>query len=212
MLARSVEQVRLLEADDDDFDGDVLDRRLHNAAQMRRVRGVIINRQRATLLELRDRGAYSSEALTAALSRLDATRNEVEAAARRANAHDFIESLSAGYETRVGERGVKLSGGQKQRICIARAFLANPRILLLDEATAAVEPESEHLILTALERLEEGRTAIIVSHRLPLVRDCDAILVLRDGKIAERGTHDELMARGGWYARMYLMQVEGVVS
>jgi len=144
--------------------------------------------------------------------RLDATRDEVEAAARRANAHDFIESLSAGYETRVGERGVKLSGGQKQRICIARAFLANPRILLLDEATAAVEPESEHLILTALERLEEGRTAIIVSHRLPLVRDCDAILVLRDGKIAERGTHGELMTRGGWYARMYLMQVEGVVS
>lgn len=115
-------------------------------------------------------------------------------------------------DRRVGERGVKLSGGQKQRICIARAFLANPRILLLDEATAAVEPESERLILTALERLEEGRTAIIVSHRLPLVRDCDAILVLRDGKIAERGTHDELMTRGGWYARMYLMQVEGVVS
>lgn len=141
--------------------------------------------------------------------RNEATLEEVERAARAANAHEFIEQLPEGYETRVGERGVKLSGGQKQRLCIARAFLANPAILLLDEATASVEPESEMLILGALERLEAGRTTFIVSHRLSLVRDCTRILVVRNGGISEEGTHRELMTRGGWYARMAALQLEG---
>jgi ABC-type multidrug transport system fused ATPase/permease subunit len=139
--------------------------------------------------------------------RLDATDEEIVEAAKLANAHEFIEELPDGYETVVGERGVRLSGGQKQRICIARAFLANPKILLLDEATASVEPESEAIIQATLERLMEGRTTIIVSHRLSMVRDCDQILVVQDGRIVERGTHDELMANGGWYARMYRLQM-----
>jgi len=139
--------------------------------------------------------------------RLDATDDEVVEAAKLANAHEFIEQLPNGYDTVVGERGVRLSGGQKQRICIARAFLANPRILLLDEATASVEPESEAVIHAALERLMEGRTTIIVSHRLSMVRDCDQILVIQGGQVVERGTHEELMANGGWYARMYRLQM-----
>ncbi len=139
--------------------------------------------------------------------RLDATDEEIVEAAKLANAHEFIEQLPNGYETVVGERGVRLSGGQKQRICIARAFLANPRILLLDEATASVEPESEAVIQAALERLMEGRTTIIISHRLSMVRDCDQIFVIQDGQIVEKGTHEQLMANGGWYARMYRLQM-----
>ncbi|MCS6829919.1 MAG: ABC transporter ATP-binding protein [Armatimonadota bacterium] len=141
--------------------------------------------------------------------RLDATDEEIETAARLANAHDFICDLPDGYDTLVGERGVKLSGGQKQRICIARAFLANPKVLLLDEATASVEPESEALIQAALERLMQGRTTIIVTHRLSLVRDCDRILVFDEGRVIESGSHQELMALEGWYARMYRLQMEG---
>ncbi len=139
--------------------------------------------------------------------RLDASPDEIRHAAALANAEEFIEKLPNGYQTVVGERGVKLSGGQKQRICIARAFLANPKVLLLDEATASVEPESEAIIQSALERLMEGRTTIIVSHRLSMVRNCDQILVIEGGKITERGTHEELMARLGWYSRMYLLQM-----
>jgi ABC-type multidrug transport system fused ATPase/permease subunit len=139
--------------------------------------------------------------------RLGASAEEAYAAARQANAHDFILGLPRGYQTVTGERGVRLSGGQKQRLCIARAFLADPRILLLDEATAAVEPETEALIQAALERLMLGRTTVIVSHRLSMVRDCDLIVVIERERIAERGRHDELMSRGGWYARMYRLQM-----
>ena len=138
--------------------------------------------------------------------RLDADEAAMFEAARQANAHDFILSLPEGYDTVVGERGVKLSGGEKQRLCIARAFLANPRILLLDEATASVEPESEALIQAALDRLMLGRTSVVVSHRLSMIRNADQIVVIRDGHVAEQGSHAELMSGRGWYARMYQMQ------
>ena len=141
--------------------------------------------------------------------RLDASDEEIETAARLANAHEFIMDLPQGYDTLVGERGVKLSGGQKQRICIARAFLANPRVLLLDEATASVEPESEVLIQAALERLMQDRTTIIVTHRLSLVRDCDRILVIDEGRVMESGRHEQLVQKNGWYARMYRLQMDG---
>lgn len=137
----------------------------------------------------------------------DVTDEMCEQAARLANAHDFIEGLPEGYATVVGERGVRLSGGQKQRICIARALLADPRILLLDEATASVEPESESIIQAAVQNLMKGRTAIIVSHRLSMVRDCNELVVIEDGRITERGSHDELMSADGWYARMYRLQM-----
>lgn len=138
--------------------------------------------------------------------RPDAGAEEVEAAAAMANAHEFITEMPEGYQTLVGERGVKLSGGQRQRISIARAFLTDPRILLLDEATSAVEAESEWIIQAALERLMAGRTTVVVSHRMSMVRGADEILVLDGGRIVERGRHGDLMAGTGLYARMVNMQ------
>ena len=135
-------------------------------------------------------------------SRPDAAQSEVEDAARAANAHDFIVELPEGYETRVGERGVMLSGGQRQRIAVARAFLVQPRILLLDEATSAVEPESERLIQEAIDRLMEGRTTVLATHRLSAVRAADVIFVLERGRLVEQGTHSELIEMNGVYARM----------
>lgn len=127
--------------------------------------------------------------------RPDATQEEVEAAARAANAHNFICDLPDGYNTLVGERGVRLSGGQKQRLSIARAFLVNPQLLLLDEPTSAVEPESEALIVDALERLMRGRTTLVVSHRLSLAHSADRVVVIADGRVVEDGPPDELLAR-----------------
>ncbi len=128
-----------------------------------------------------------------------ASRDEVMEAARQANAHDFISDFEDGYETLVGPRGIKLSGGQRQRVAIARAILADPKILLLDEATSALDSESERLVQSALDRLMEGRTSMIIAHRLSTVRNADRILVLQYGKIVESGSHDELMARTGTY-------------
>ncbi|MFM7322490.1 MAG: ABC transporter ATP-binding protein [Armatimonadota bacterium] len=130
----------------------------------------------------------------------------LRAAAERANAHTFIAALPQGYDTEIGERGVKLSGGQRQRIAIARAFLADPLLLLLDEPTSAVEPESEQIVQQSLAQLMRGRTTFITSHRLSLVRDADRILVFDQGGLAESGTHDELMALGGAYAGMVRLQ------
>ena len=132
----------------------------------------------------------------------DATREEVEQAARLAGAHDFIMDTPHGYDTYVGERGVRLSGGQKQRISIARVFLKNPPILLLDEATSALDNESERLVQQSLERLSQGRTTLTIAHRLSTIRNADRIVVLADDGIAEEGTHSELLARGGLYAQL----------
>ncbi len=138
--------------------------------------------------------------------RLDATDDEVEAAARAANAHDFVTALPAGYDSSVGDRGSRLSGGQRQRIAIARAILKDPPILLLDEATSSLDNESERLVQDALDRLMRGRTTIIVAHRLSTIRNADRIAVLDDGWLVELGTHDELLGHDGLYARLYRLQ------
>jgi subfamily B ATP-binding cassette protein MsbA len=138
--------------------------------------------------------------------RLDATEEEILAAASAANAHEFITALPDGYDTIVGERGTKLSGGQRQRVAIARAILKNPRILLLDEATSSLDNESEQLVQDALSRLMENRTTLIIAHRLSTVRIAHRIAVLNKGRIVELGTHDELMVLNGLYAKLYDMQ------
>lgn len=138
--------------------------------------------------------------------RLDATDDDIEAAARAANAHEFILDAADGYRTEVGERGVKLSGGQRQRVAIARALLKDPPILLLDEATSALDAESEAAVQDALTHLMEGRTTFVIAHRLATVRDADRILVMNEGRIVDQGTHDDLVARGGLYARLAALQ------
>jgi ABC-type multidrug transport system fused ATPase/permease subunit len=138
----------------------------------------------------------------------DATEDELIAAARTANADDFITKLPEGFDTELGERGVKLSGGQKQRLALARAILADPKILILDEATSSVDAEAEYLIQQALERVLKGRTALVIAHRLSTIRNADKILVLDAGRIVEAGNHTELMERGGLYSRLYQRQME----
>ena len=138
--------------------------------------------------------------------RLDATREEVETAAKAANAHDFIMQLPNGYETMLGDRGMNISGGQRQRISIARAILKNPQILILDEATSALDTESERVVQEALDRLMVGRTSFVIAHRLSTIKNADKIMVLEKGQLIEQGNHDELMAMDGLYAHLYKIQ------
>jgi ATP-binding cassette subfamily B protein len=140
--------------------------------------------------------------------RVGATQEEIEQAARLAQVHDFIVSLPDGYDTRVGERGLKLSGGEKQRVAIARTILKDPRILILDEATSALDTRTEQEIQAALRAVTRHRTTLVIAHRLSTVVDADEIIVLADGGVAERGRHTALMARGGLYARMWALQAE----
>lgn len=142
-----------------------------------------------------------------AYGRPEATPGEIEAAARAAQAHEFIVGLDDGYATMIGERGVSLSGGQRQRLAIARAFLMNPRVLVLDDATASVDSETERLIQEALARLSEGRTTFVIAQRISTVRNADLILVLREGRIVERGRHDALLSAGGTYREVFARQL-----
>ena len=136
----------------------------------------------------------------------DATLDDVVQAARMAQAHDFITEMPNGYDTQIGERGVRLSGGQKQRLALARAILVDPEILILDEATSAVDTRTEHEIQKALEQVMQGRTSLIIAQRLSTIKHADRIVVLKDGIVAESGTHSELLALGGEYARIYNLQ------
>ncbi len=143
-----------------------------------------------------------------AYGRTGASMEDIIAAAEVARAHNFILELDNGYATRVGERGVTLSGGQKQRIAIARALLADPRILILDDSTSSVDTETEHLIQEALSDLMKGRTTFIIAQRLLTLKHADCILVVDDGRIVERGTHEQLLAEAGLYRQIYDMQLK----
>jgi ATP-binding cassette subfamily B protein/subfamily B ATP-binding cassette protein MsbA len=147
-----------------------------------------------------------------AYGRRHATDAEIEDAARRANAHEFIVRLPEQYETFIGERGVKLSGGQCQRLAIARAVLASPQILILDEATSNLDTESEQLIQASMATLLAGRTTFVIAHRLSTIRRADLILLMEDGRVLERGTHEELMSARGAYYRMVLRQMESSIE
>ena len=140
--------------------------------------------------------------------RLDATEEEVIEAAKRANIHDYILSMEHGYDTVIGERGVRLSGGQKQRLSIARVFLKNPPILILDEATSALDNTTEIMIQRALDELCKGRTTLVVAHRLSTIQNADQIAVISGGCVVEQGSHAELMQQGGLYADLYRLQFQ----
>jgi ATP-binding cassette subfamily B protein len=142
----------------------------------------------------------------------NATTAEVEAAARAAHAHDFIMRLPQGYDTSVGERGTLLSVGERQRVTIARALIKDPRIVILDEATASLDAESEGLVQEALDRLLQGRTTFVIAHRLATVVNADRIIVLKDGHVAETGPHRELVRQGGYYAELVRRQTAGLIE
>ena len=138
--------------------------------------------------------------------KLDATDDEIIAAAKAVNAHDFIMSLEDGYDTNVNERGSRLSLGQRQLISFARALLANPKILILDEATSNIDTHTERLVQKGIQKLLTGRTSIVIAHRLSTIRDCDKIMVVSDGKIIECGTHEQLLRQKGAYYDLYMAQ------
>ena len=144
--------------------------------------------------------------------RPDAKQDDVIEAARLAHLHEFVESLPDKYKTVVGERGLKLSGGERQRVALARAFLRNPRILILDEPTAHLDSKTENSIQDSLRQLMAGRTTFVIAHRLRTVAEADVILVLKDGRIAESGTHDELAKRGGIYAELLRAQQHHILE
>ena len=144
-----------------------------------------------------------------AYGRTGASRAEVEAAARAAHIHDFIVATPKGYDTMVGERGLKLSGGEKQRVAIARTLLKNPPILIFDEATSALDSANERAIQAELKSAAQGKTALVIAHRLSTVVDAHEIIVLEHGRVVERGAHAELLARGGRYAEMWRLQQSG---
>jgi ATP-binding cassette, subfamily B, bacterial MsbA len=174
----------------------------------RDLRGVTLGSLRAEIALVTQHTFLFNDTVRANVAYGDVATSQaaVEAAARAANAHEFIERLPQGYETPIGELGFKLSGGQRQRIAIARALLKNAPILILDEATSALDSESERLVQEAIERLMEGRTALVIAHRLSTVRSADRILVLDRGRIVEQGSHAELLARGGEYRRLHDLQ------
>jgi len=177
---------------------DGADARELNLTELRRAVGVIFQESFLFSTTVAENIAYGKPG---------ATREDIERCARAAQAHEFISELEHGYDTVIGERGVSLSGGQRQRVAIARAFLMNPRILILDDATASVDPATEHLIQTAMRRLCEGRTTFVIAQRFSTVHHADQILVLKDGRIVERGTHKELIRQSGFYREVFEQQI-----
>ncbi|MDP8909339.1 MAG: ABC transporter ATP-binding protein/permease, partial [Chloroflexota bacterium] len=167
-------------------------------ASLRRNIGAVLQETFLFSVSVRENIAYG---------RPGAPLEAVVAAAKAARAHDFIMAMPDGYDTKLGERGVNLSGGQKQRVAIARALLMDPRILILDDATSSVDSETEHLIQEALRELMRGRTSFVIAQRLSTVKEADQILVLKDGRVVERGTHIELLGRGGFYGEIYDLQL-----
>jgi ATP-binding cassette subfamily B protein len=177
---------------------DGIDIRDVDLPSLRRQIGIVLQTSLLFSDSIRDNIAYG---------RPDASMDEIIAAAKAAQAHEFITEMPEGYDTVVGERGVTLSGGQRQRVAIARALLLDPRILILDDSTSSVDTQTEHLIQRALDRLMDGRTTFVIAQRLSTVRRADQILVLDQGEIAERGTHDDLLAQNGLYREIYELQL-----